>query len=80
MLHGDSNKLNHKPLLNFSDDFVQVVKISTRLDQLAILATIICNFSHLYKEAVAKPPLERNTVNGKPSDHKIVVWEPISSN
>ena len=78
LLLGDSNKLNLRPILKLSQDLAQVVKVPTRLNPPAILDTIVTTFQELYKDPVAKPPLESNSENGHPSDHQIVLWEPLS--
>ena len=82
ILSSDSNKLNLNPILDISPSFRQVVKVPTRLNPSATLDTIITTLSPHYNKPVTKPPLSNDTTNktGKPSDHLVVLWAPISSN
>ena len=80
ILASDSNKLKLSPILDISSSFTQVVKVPTRLDPPAILDTIVTSLSKFYNEPITKPPLQNDpdNLNGKPSDHLIVLWAPIS--
>ena len=76
----DSNKLNLSPILDLSPSLKQVVKVPTRLNPDSILDTIITTLSSHYNDPITKPPLANDPDNprGKPSDHLIVFWSPIS--
>ena len=80
IIAGDTNRLNLKPILNLSPRFKQVVKVPTRLNPDAILDPIITTLSEFYQEPVTKPPIQNDAdKSGKPSDHLVVLMEPISS-
>ena len=80
IIAGDTNRLNLSPILNLSPNFKQVVKIPTRLKPDAILDPIITTLWKYYQDPVTKPPINPNEgSNGKPSDHLIVLMEPLSS-
>ena len=76
LLIADSNRLNLQPILNLSHDLNQVVKIATRLNPPATLDTIITSMAHLYQEPITKPPIQSDMINGKPSDHLVVLFQP----
>ena len=80
ILSADSNKLNLNPIINMFPSFCQVVKVPTRLNPPSTLDTIITSLAKYYNEPVAKPPLSNDSTNpnGKPSDHLVVYWSPIS--
>ena len=75
------HNLKLSPILDVSSSFTQVVKVPTRLDPPAILDTIVTSLSKFYKEPITKPPLQKDpdNLNGKPSDHLIALWAPISN-
>ena len=79
IIAGDTNRLNLSPILALSPHFKQVVKVFTRLNPESILDTIITSMSKFYQDPVTKPPINNNTGNGKPSDHLVVIMEPITS-
>ena len=81
---GDTNELRLKPIIDLSPNFVQTVKIPTRVDKTtgkeAMLDPIITTLSKYYQEAQVLQPLDSDPEKkGKPSDHKIVKVLPISS-
>ena len=81
VIAGDTNRLNLSPILNLSPDLQQVVKVPTRLNPDRILDPIITTLKKYYCDPVTKPPVNPNSSkSGKPSDHLVVVWKPISSN
>ena len=75
---GDLNRLGLSPILNLSPNFEQVVKVPTRLNPDAILDPIITTMRKFYSDPVTKPPVRNDEGNGQPSDHLIVLFEPIS--
>ena len=80
ILCADSNRLDLSPILDLSPDLCQVVKVPTRLDPPATLDTILTSLSRFYKEPVTKYPIMSDSLsNGKPSDHLVVLWEPIQT-
>ena len=76
---GDTNRLNLSPILDLCPSFKQVVKVFTRLNPGAILDIIITSLSKYYQDPVMKPPINNNADNGKPSDHLVVIMQPITS-
>ena len=79
IIAGDYNRLNIKPILNLSPSLSQVVNIVTRTNPDATLDKIITTLSKFYLPPVSLPPLDNDEPgNGKPSDHLIIVWKPIS--
>ena len=78
IISGDVNRLNIKSILNLSPDFVQIVKVPTRLNPDAILDVVITNFPALYQDPYTFFPLDSDNSNGKSFDHLIVVTKPIS--
>ena len=79
IIAGDTNRLNLRPILNLSPSLKQLVTTPTRLNPDAILDPVITTMQKYYLPPVTKPPIE-NDVNkkGKPSDHLIVLMNPIS--
>ena len=79
IIAGDTNRLNLSPILNLSPDLQQVVKVATRLNPDRILNPIITTLRKYYCEPVTKPPIKADSKKaGKPSDHLVVVMEPIT--
>ena len=79
ILCGDTNDLKLKPILMLNANFKQVVKQVTRLNPPRILDPIITTLSTFYQDPKCLPPLDPDPdCNGRPSDHKMVVMEPIS--
>ena len=80
LIAGDTNRLNLSPILNLSPDLQQVVKLPTRLNPDRILDPIITTMKKFYCEPVTKPALNPNSSKtGKPSDHLVVIMEPITA-
>ena len=80
IIAGDFNQMNIKPLLNLSPDLRQVVTTITRTNPDAILDKILTNLHSYYLSPTTLPPLDNDTgVSGKPSDHLIVVFKPLST-
>ena len=79
IIAGDTNRLNLSPILALSPHFKQAVTVPTRLNPDAILDIIITSMSRYYQVPVTKPPINNNIDNGKPSDHLVVIMEPITS-
>ena len=72
--------MNLSPILNLSPDLHQVVKIPTRLNPDRILDPIITNLRKYYCEPTTKPPINPDAnKKGKPSDHLVVLMEPITA-
>ena len=79
IIAGDTNRLNLSPILNLSPRFKQVVQTPTRLNPDAILDPIITTLSDFYQDPVTKPPIQNDAEkSGKPSDHLVVLMDPIS--
>ena len=81
ILAGDTNRLHLKSILNLSPNLSQVVNIPTRNNPDATLDTITSTLAKYYQPPFTLPPLDNDSASsGKPSDHLIVVWKPISAN
>ena len=65
------------PILQLSQNFKQVVDVPIRLNPPATLDTIITDLSELYNPPVTKPPINSDIIGGKPSDHLIVLFQPL---
>ena len=79
IIAGDFNKLKINPILDLSPTLSQVVQIPTRTNPDATLDKIITTLSKYYLSPTTLPALDNDTDGkGKPSDHLIVVWKPIS--
>jgi hypothetical protein len=78
ILAGDFNKLRIGPILNSNPQFCQVVTVPTRCNPDAILDKIVTTLWMYYQDPFTISPLD-NDENKKvePSDHKIVVFEPL---
>ena len=77
---GDTNKLKLDPILHLSSKLHQVVKEPTRLNPPEILDPTITTLASLYQVPECLPPLDNDPENnGKPADHLMVKWTPISS-
>ena len=80
LIAGDFNQLRLEPLLNLSSDLKQVVTTRTRTNPDAILDKILTNLHSFYLSPTTLPPLDNDEdSSGKPSDHLIVVWKPLST-
>ena len=80
IIAGDTNRLNLSPILNLSPELQQVVKVPTRLNPDRILDPIITTLKQFYCEPTTKPPINPNSSQtGKPSDHLVVLWEPLGA-
>ena len=80
IIAGDFNRLNINPILDMSPSLKQVVDIPTRTNPDATLDKIISTLSEFYLSPTSLPPLDNDILGeGKPSDHLIVEWRPISS-
>ena len=76
---GDTNDLKLDAILHLNKSFKQVVQDPTRLDPPRILDPIITTLSNFYQVPKCLPPLNADPTSlGKPSDHLMVVMEPIS--
>ena len=81
---GDTNELKLEPILSLTPNFVQVVNKPTRIDPVSgredILDPIITTLAPFYQEPQCLDPLDPDPdKNGKKSDHRIVLFKPISS-
>ena len=80
LIAGDFNQVRLAPLLNLSSDLKQVVTTKTRTNPDAILDKILTNLHNYYLTPTTLPPLDNDIdSSGKPSDHLIVVWNPLST-
>ena len=79
LICGDTNELKLDPILQLNPNMKQVVQNPTRLDPPRILDPIITTLSDFYQLPECLEPLDADPEsNGKPSDHLMVVMEPIS--
>ena len=74
---GDSNRLDLQPIISLSRDLKQVVDVFTRLNPPSTLDTIITSLSKFYTKPITKPPIDSDKPGGKPSDHLIVLYQPL---
>ena len=80
ILAGDTNDLKLDSIINLSPQLKQVVNVITRHNPDAMLDPIFTTLSKFYQSPVAKPPLDNDpNNNGKPSDHNIIVMNPINN-
>ena len=84
IIAGDTNEMNLAPILNLSPNLTQIVKTPTRIDPVtfveAILDSVITSLASFYQKPKCLPPLDPDPdKNGKPSDHRIVIVQPISA-
>lgn len=76
---GDTNDLKLDPILHLNKNLKQVVLNPTRLDPPAMLDPIITTLFNYYQEPKCLPPLDADPfTNGKPSDHLMVIMEPLT--
>ena len=79
ILAGDTNELNLTPILSLSPHMKQIVTKPTRQNPARLLDPIITTLANFYQTPEILPPLDNDpNKDGKPSDHSIVVAEPIS--
>ena len=84
IIAGDKNKLNLTPIINLSPNLAQIVKSPTRRDPVtfveALLDPVITSLETYYQTPTCLPPLDPDPEsNGKHSDHRIVVFRPVSA-
>ena len=80
ILAGDTNELRLDPILNLHPSLKSVVTKSTRDASQKILDNIITDLHMYYKTPDCLAPLDADEGSkGVPSDHNIVVMEPISA-
>ena len=79
ILAGDTNHLKLDQILFVDPNFRQVVESPTRIGSDDILDPIITNLAKFYNVPECLRPLESDVdVNGKPSDHLMIVMNPIT--
>ena len=79
LLAGDTNDLKLDPILHLNPNLKSLVKTPTRLNPDNILDNLITDMAKWYQTPVCLPPLDADPGSGgKPSDHLIVVMEPVS--
>ena len=80
IIAGDTNRLNLSPILNLSPALRQLVQVPTRLNPDVTLDPVITTMRKFYLPPVTKPPIMNDQdKDGKPSDHLVVLMDPISS-
>lgn len=80
IIAGDTNDLKLTQILSLNSQLKQCVKEPTRLNPPAILDPIITDLHSFYHDAKVVPPLDvDDDKDGVPSDHLMVVMEPISN-
>ena len=79
VIAGDTNDLKLDSILHLSPTLKSVVKIPTRLYPDKILDNIITDLANFYQPPFTLKPLEADEgTGGVPSDHLIVIFEPIN--
>ena len=79
ILAGDTNELKLNSILSLSPHMKQIVTKPTRYNPPRLLDPILTTLSKFYQTPEILPPLDNDPdKDGKPSDHNIVVAEPIS--
>ena len=79
ILAGDTNELKLNPILSLSPLMKQIVTKPTRHNPPRLLDPIVTTLSNFYQTPEVLLPLDNDPdKDGKPSDHSIVVAEPIS--
>jgi exonuclease III len=77
VIAGDTNDLKLEKILALSPKLKQVVQKPTRKDKM--LDPIFTTMVHYYKMPQVRPPLDNDPdKNGVPSDHRIVIMEPLN--
>ena len=78
-LAGDTNDLKLGPILDLSSKLKQCVQQPTRLNPPRMIDPIITTLSDYYQLPQCMPPLDADhDLDGKPSDHLMVVMSPVS--
>ena len=76
----DKNDLKLDSILALNQNFKQCVKSPTRLSPPAILDIIVTDLCSYYQDPVCEKPLDVDSDKiGSPSDHLMVVMEPINA-
>ena len=79
ILAGDTNELKLNPIISLSPHMKQILTLPTRQNPPRLLDPVITTLSNFYQLPEVLPPLDKDPEkNGKPSDHSIIVVEPIS--
>ena len=83
ILAGDTNQMKLVPILRLNKNLKSVVRSPTRnnhtnLAKSSILDNIITDLHNWYQEPKCLPPIEPDSSTGKPSDHLMVIWEPLN--
>ena len=79
ILAGDTNDLKLDSILSLSPMMKQIVSNPTRWNPPRMIDPVITTLSKYYQTPKVLPPLDNDPdKDGKPSDHGIIVVEPIS--
>ena len=79
ILAGDTNDLKLNPIISLSPQMKQIVTKPTRQNPPRLLDPVLTTISNFYQLPEILPPLDNDPEkDGKPSDHNIIVVEPIS--
>ena len=79
ILAGDTNDLNLSSILDLNSKLKQCVQQPTRLNPPRMIDPIITTLSDYYQLPQCLPPLDADPdLDGKPSDHLMVVMSPVS--
>ena len=83
ILAGDTNQMKLGPILRLNKNLKSVVRSPTRINhknlaKSSILDNIITDLNNWYQEPKCLPPIEPDSSTGKPSDHLMVIWEPLN--
>ena len=79
LICGDTNDLRLDPILALSPNLKQEVQNFTRLNPPRLLDPIITTLGRYYQIPEILPPLDNDPdCDGKPSDHMMVIFTPIS--
>ena len=80
LICGDKNELNVQQILSLGNNLKQCVQLPTRLNPPQVLDVIITDLQKYYQSPDVLDPLEVDSdKTGAPSDHLMVVMEPIGT-
>ena len=80
MIGADKNELKIEAILNLNNSLKQCVDKPTRLNPPAIIDILVTDLHQFYQKPICDDPLEADDdKSGSPSDHFMVVMEPINA-
>ena len=75
----DSNELKLDAILNLSPDLKQIVKGITRVSSQSMLDPVMTTLHSFYQTPKLEKPLDSDDSSGSPSDHMMVLVEPLNT-